>query len=534
MAIGELRLALRRIHNDLRNRGMNPLEAVQAVGAMALDGRLSQYVTADLWTSESDVLAALFQEFVASEARNGLGQYLTPLPVADLIAQVVDETAEKGVVLDPFCGVGLLLDRVAAISDVKELLGIEINEPIADLAKTMASITSHAIEVVRADAFQLFVNGELPTADVVVANPPFGAVASTVSKEHDRIPAPLRNLASIPAELLGLEVCVESLRDGGVLAIVLPQSVLTNRSWGQYRAHLGRRLELFATVSLPEETFSPFRGVANACVLFGRRVERTGAQSVAHWDSRSVGYDSNGRATGVDADLAVIGDAIRSREVGHGVVTIDDEGVSEISRARASGTIELADIADVIRGKNPPATAYQPSGAWLLKVGDLSGSILPWRQRAKNRVSPSWFAKQSAIALRPGDICMTAAAHRPKYIGLKVDLVDEVPQEGACPSGEVIVVRLKPDVAIEPEQLLFFFRSVDGYTAIQDIVRGSTGHLYPRDLLKLRLPNFGLGDETAKAIKLYRDAIDAYRDYRRLEDAAYRSAGLQTVADEDA
>ena len=533
-AIGELRLALRRIHNDLRNRGMNPLEAVQAVGAMARDGDLAQHIEPELWSSDSDVLAALFQEFVASEARNGLGQYLTPLPVADLVAHVVAEASDGGVVLDPFCGVGLLLDRVAARAAVKQLRGIEINEPIADLANTMASITRLSIEVVRGDAFQLFVDGELPKADVVVANPPFGAVASTVSRQEHRIPAELRALGSIPAELLGLEVCVDALHDGGVLAIVLPQSVLTNRSWGAYRTHLSRRVELFATVSLPEETFSPFRGVANACVLFGRRVDRCGRQTTSHWDSRSVGYDSNGRSTGKEADLSTIADQISAGGAGDGVLTIDETGASAISRARDTGTIELSEIADVLRGKNPPADAYTPGGAWLLKVGDLSGSILPWRQRAKNRVSPAWFGKQASIALRPGDICMTAAAHRPKYIGLKVDLVDEVPPEGAAPSGEVVVVRLKPDADIEPEQLLFFFRSVEGYTAIQDIVRGSTGHLYPRDLATLRLPRLTLDDETAKAIKYYREAVDAYRDYRRLEDAAYCAAGLTTPVGDEA
>lgn len=533
MALGELRLALRRIHNNLRNRGLNPLEAVQRVGAMARDGELVEYLDNNLWTSESDLLAALFQEFIASEARNGLGQYLTPMPVADLIATVVAQDAEDATVLDPFCGVGLLLDRVGAVAPGAVLRGIEINEPIADLAKTMASITQHEFDIVRGDAFQLHLDGATAEADVVVANPPFGAVASAVSRDDVRIPEALRALGSIPAELLGLEVCVDALKPTGVLAIVLPQSVLTNRSWAMYRRHLATRLALFATVSLPEETFSPFRGVANSCVLFGRRMECAEPTTSPHWISRSVGYDSNGRPTGLDSDLAAIADAIVDGGDSHATLVVSQDGTAEVDRFRGALGPRLDEVAEVIRGKNPPARAYASTGAWLLKVGDLSGSVLPWRQRAKNRVSPVWFAKQSAIALRAGDICMTAAAHRPKYIGLKVDLVDEVPSEGACPSGEVVVVRPKEDAEIEPEQLLFYFRSADGYEAIQDIVRGSTGHLYPRDLASLRLPVLERNDAVSKAIKYYRDAVDAYRDYRRLEDAAYESAGLRAVTTEE-
>jgi len=512
---------------------MNPLEAVQRVGAMARDGELVEYLERDLWTSESDLLAALFQEFIASEARNGLGQYLTPLPVADLIATVVAHASDGATVLDPFCGVGLLLDRVGAVAPTASLRGVEINEPIADLAKTMASITNHPYDIVRGDAFQMHLEGAIDKADVVVANPPFGAVASTVSRNDERIPESLRALGSIPAELLGLEVCVDALKPGGMLAVVLPQSVLTNRSWAPYRRHLTGRLALFATVSLPEETFSPFRGVANSCILFGRRADDAGPTTSPHWDSRSVGYDSNGRTTGVEPDLAAISTAILEGGDSHGCLVISEEGSTEIDRFRGALGPRLDEVADVMRGKNPPATAYTPTGAWLLKVGDLSGSVLPWRQRAKNRVSPAWFAKQSAIALRPGDICMTAAAHRPKYIGLKVDLVDEVPPEGACASGEVVVVRLKEDAPIEPEQLLFYLRSTEGYGAIQDIVRGSTGHLYPRDLASLRLPLLERSDAMSKAIKYYKDAVDAYRDYRRLEEAAYASARLRPVPTED-
>ena len=151
-----------------------------------------------------------------------------------------------------------------------------------------------------------------------------------------------------------------------------------------------------------------------------------------------------------------------------------------------------------------------------MKVGDLAGSVVPWRARPNNRVSEAWFKEQARVHLRVGDICLTAAAHRPKYVGLKVDLVDHVPPEGAAPSGEVMAIRLRPETRIEPEQLLFFLRGERGYRSIQDLVRGSSGHLYADDLSEMRLPELQHRYSEA-AVAAFRKAVEHYRQYRLFE-----------------
>ncbi len=189
------------------------------------------------------------------------------------------------------------------------------------------------------------------------------------------------------------------------------------------------------------------------------------------------------------------------------------------------GGCRLADVAEIIRGKNPPSGYYTNEGPILLKVGDLAGSLVSWRSRDRNHVPAHWFNKQQSLHLRPGDICLTAAAHRPRYIGLKVDLLDEVPQCGAMPSGEVIVVRLRRDSGIEPAALLFYLRGTEGYGQIQAIVRGSTGHLYPKDLARLRLPTL-TADPCADGVgHLFEQAAKHFRQYLALEQAAGAAAG---------
>ncbi len=517
------RRRLAAMHRDFRNAGLNPVEAISELSRRiasweggALDYQ-SELLPASL--SPGDLLALVYQEFLVSEARNGLGQYLTPLPVAEMIAQICSDVGRGRTVVDPFCGSGLLLDTLARRRQGLRLVGVEISEPVARLAEALAGLAGSGMTLVQDDAFAAWQAGRLPDADIVVANPPFGAVASCLDRNHPMIPQALRSMRQIPAELLGLEVCVSVLRPGGVVGIVVPQSVLTNSTWSAYRADVFRRLRLFAVVSLPEATFAPFRGVARACVLFGRKEATPLPQTVPIWRSAGVGYDDSGRPYG-KSDLTDIAMARRRDDPVARMGVAEDGGVRMPPPSTGHSATQchvLGDIAEVFTGKNPDRSLYSDEGPWLLKVGDLSGSMVSWRDRERSHVPIWWFEKNRRYHVRPGDVCLTAAAHRPRYIGLKVDLLDEVPDAGAMPSGEVMVIRLRAGAPFAPEQLLFYLRSEAGYGQIQDIVRGSTGHLYPRDMEGILIPPLEGNPEAETVRTLFASAAAAYRQYRRLE-----------------
>lgn len=517
------RRRLTKLHSELRNQGLNPIEALdelsERLGELtSLDGQL------EFVAQPADLVAIIYQEILAPNARNGLGQYLTPLPVADMIAQVVGKLIEGGEIIDPFCGIGVLLDRVAAYMPKAQLSGIEISEPVARMAHALSDLGGNPISLKLRDAFSELEGKSLPSVDIVVTNPPFGAMVTGASMQTSNIPRSLRTLGKLPAELLGLEVSIQCLRTGGILAIVLPQSILTNRRWNAYRLDALSRLKVHATVSLPEETFSPFKGVAKACVIFATRRDGEACQTFPMYVSESVGYSSTGRESG-SSDLGEIASRIVLREQSQRHVTVLESGRVLIDSTDKTGVggVRLSDIAEIFVGKNPARAQYMPDGPWLLKVGDLAGSIVPWRTRPNNRVSIAWFKKQERVHLRVGDICLTAAGHRPKYIGLKVDLIDHIPPEGALPSGEVMVIRLRPDTRIEPEQLLFFLRSERGYRSIQELVRGSSGHLYADDLSEMRLPELE-HRYPAEAVATFRKAVEHYRKYRLFEIQSLEAA----------
>jgi hypothetical protein len=191
----------------------------------------------------------------------------------------------------------------------------------------------------------------------------------------------------------------------------------------------------------------------------------------------------------------------------------------------------FGDIAEIFRGRNPGRNEFTTEGAFVLKVGSLAGSFISWRERKRGRVALDWFARATRTQLRPGDICFTGTAHRPSYIGLKVDLVSDIPEPGAVASGEVVVVRLHDDAPMDAVSLLYYLRSAEGYSALQSRIRGSSAHIYPKDLVDMPIPNPSSLFDTDRVGQLHFEAESAFRRYLEIEDQIGLLVGPPDVED---
>ncbi len=98
-------------------------------------------------------------------------------------------------------------------------------------------------------------------------------------------------------ELLFLERCIDWLRPGGRIGIVLPKGVLDNITYEAYRYWLLEKCEIRAIVTLHKDTFQPDTGV-RTCVLVLHKPE-IGAKPRADYpifmaQSQRIGQDSKG------------------------------------------------------------------------------------------------------------------------------------------------------------------------------------------------------------------------------------------------
>jgi type I restriction enzyme M protein len=108
---------------------------------------------------------------------------------------------------------------------------------------------------------------QLGAFDIVLTNPPFGAgPALVVDDPHILDQFTLTRFEAesprsrIPPERLFVERCWQFLKPGGRMAIVLPDSILSNPGLLYIRRWILKHCRVLASVDLPAETFEAFGG----------------------------------------------------------------------------------------------------------------------------------------------------------------------------------------------------------------------------------------------------------------------------------
>jgi type I restriction enzyme M protein len=239
----------------------------------------------------SDPIGDAFEVFVGSESRSRAGQFFTPRTVTDFLVKAVDPKPGE-LVIDPACGAGGFLTAVTRHylflgTPVKELgrltsrtlFGIDKDDYLVKLAKLHVSlVTKGHPKVVCADSIALQTGAgplkkHLPKDgfDVLLTNPPFGVRIVAALPEilrsfelarkwkHDPMLdkwVPTNILQNqVPPQVLFVERCLSLLKSGGRLGIVLPESILSNKSYRYVMEYLTHHSDVQAVIGMPESLF---------------------------------------------------------------------------------------------------------------------------------------------------------------------------------------------------------------------------------------------------------------------------------------
>lgn len=282
--------------------------------------------------TDLDSKGRAFETFMTGFFRGEFGQYFTPRKIVQFIVDALPITNES-VVLDTSCGSGgfLLhaLDKVRKQADRKaaegyfdpatpegykehfdfwhdfaehKLFGIEISDGIARTAKMNMIIHDdghtnviafdglEAIDVMREKSKN---RGFKENAfDYIITNPPFGSKVKFAEKRYlenytlgkkgvDWIDAKLHNVNLLrenvrdqqTTEVLFIEQCHRFLKPGGYLAMVIPDSILTNSSMQYVRDWIEEHWRIVAVVSLPQFAFAANGAGVKSSVLFLKKYD---------------------------------------------------------------------------------------------------------------------------------------------------------------------------------------------------------------------------------------------------------------------
>lgn len=307
-----LRKRIDELFNEVRERYPYIFEPHDRI---RLDNRVLAYIVSELrryslLQTATDVKGEAYQEIVRANLRGARGEFFTPPNVCQMAVDAVFSTYPKNhwlslKVLDPACGTGgflravmnlwrryifeqekhkwkldhIALEKTAA--RLKEhcdrnLFGIDINPDLVRAAQM--NLVMHgdgSTNVFQANS--LLPPGEwrddvkakiqLDTFDIVLTNPPFGTGPGlAVDDPHILDQFELTRFeansprASMPPEQLFIERCYQLLKPGGLLAIVLPDSILSNPGLVFIRHWIIEHCKLIASIDLPVETFLAFGG----------------------------------------------------------------------------------------------------------------------------------------------------------------------------------------------------------------------------------------------------------------------------------
>ncbi|OQY36034.1 MAG: N-6 DNA methylase, partial [Anaerolineaceae bacterium 4572_5.2] len=264
--------------------------------------------------TDLDSKGKAFETFMGSYFRGDFGQFFTPRNIVKFIVNSLP-IDYKDKVLDTSCGSGgfllYALNKIRLKADVfykkdeikhykywhdfasNNLFGIEISEKIARTAK-MNMILHEAghTNVISSDGLLQDIEIQKNSGnkefkynhfDYIITNPPFGSNVKQSEKPylenyilgHKNInwldPSKNECRDNQSTEILFIEQCYNFLKVGGILAIVLPDGILTNSSLQYVRNNIENWFRIIAIVSMPQTAFSPTGAGVKSSVMFLRK-----------------------------------------------------------------------------------------------------------------------------------------------------------------------------------------------------------------------------------------------------------------------
>ncbi len=214
-----------------------------------------------------DYLGQLYETFFRYTGGNTIGQYFTPRHITRMMADLC-EVNKSDKVIDPACGTGGFLigclQRIYETSKVKytdainiirdKLIGYESEPVTAALCVANMILRGDGKTGIRKDSCFSAKDFPVGECDVALMNPPF---------PHKKTDIPPQDF---------VERALESLKNRGKLAVILPTSMIVKKSIGNWRSKVLKNNSLLAVIQLPDELFQPYASATTSVVVLEKGV----------------------------------------------------------------------------------------------------------------------------------------------------------------------------------------------------------------------------------------------------------------------
>ncbi len=318
-----------------------------AEDTIKLDPRSIVYVTGQLQNfslleADRDAIREAFEVFIGPALRGSEGQFFTPRNVIRMCIDILDPQPRE-MIIDPACGSGGFL--VNALEHVWKKLDEEAREKKWNKEiyyREKEKIARNFFRGIDKDSFLVKVtraymaivgNGregvfcedslrppsewkpqtrnkiKLGTFDVLLTNPPFGArikvKGNNILSQYElgyywsgrrgEVFKTNRLRSKQPPQILFIERCLQFLREGGRMAIVLPEGLLGNPTQKYVRRVIRGKAEILAIVDAPAITFQPGTHTKTCILFLKKKANPESTYSIFMGITEKCGHDSRGK-----------------------------------------------------------------------------------------------------------------------------------------------------------------------------------------------------------------------------------------------
>lgn len=408
----------------------------------------NQFNAIDLENSRADIFAEIYEAFGEGGIKASEGQFFTPRVAIDLLLSIVNPEPEFEI-CDPACGSGGFLIEIAkfwtangekASRVARRLHGVEKDLYLTRFARGRLGIFLDSIpEITCGDSLSGLTHEEKPLKldqyDAVFTNPPFGSkiVAADEStlrqfklgkrwkKNGDGFVQTALVNNGISPQILFLELCLRILRPGGYLAAILPESMLSSKSYSYVVQFLHENASLLAVVGMPESLFktSGKTGTHTKTVaLVARKKPVSSRSKVFFAEAKWCGHDSRARridkndiptilenfkqhAKGIECSFGNLGVSVSASELGLNLaprrfefnILHESRSLSKRFKLVRFGDLVRDGTVDVRTGDEIGKLAYGSGHIPFVRTSDISN----WEIKAdpKHRVSKEIYDRYS-------------------------------------------------------------------------------------------------------------------------------------------
>jgi type I restriction enzyme M protein len=385
---------------------------------------------------------------------------------------------------------------------------------------------------------------ELGTFDILLTNPPFGNKIKVKGeaklkqfnvgykwkqdKKTNQWYKPDKVKEQEEPQILFIERCLDLLKDGGRMAMVLPSGVFGNEREEYLRQYILDKGHLIAIVELPPDTFSPHINI-NTYIIFVQKGKKQG-NDIFISINEFCGHDRKGRAIDKD-DIPNVSNIYHSKNTNENNFFISPDFLEnnfvakrylkkyidnlETIKQTKYNVVDFGDIIEAVHnGANiEGASIYveKKQGVPYILVKTITKEGINFENLKYINQSLKTDREVMKNTVNENSIVMTRAGNAGIAANIPPDL------KGAVASGFLINIRVKKEV--NPYYVVSFLNSKFGQMQLERITSGSIlQSIRSSDLkqIKIILPP-----------KEVQDSIG-----QKLKDAVYAAAQARTKSEE--